>query len=167
MKKLILFLLLLTGIASAQLDVNGGYYWTDSLWNAILVDTSATPDDTTAASTTALIPLNFQYEWLSIVAVDTGATITDSIRLEYGTVRFVPDTINAGIPYMRKDTVWASVHFLRDSTWTNVNLISGANSQSTYKADVADYEVVRLRMVNATLTEDRVWKFYAVLSRKK
>lgn len=52
MKKLILFLLLLTGIASAQLNVNGGYYWTDSLWNAILVDTSATPDDTTAASTT-------------------------------------------------------------------------------------------------------------------
>jgi hypothetical protein len=168
MKHLLLFLLL-TGIINAQTIINteGSFYWADSLWNDILVDTSATPDDTTAASLTSEKRLNFGFEWMYVTAIDTGATYTDSIAVEYGTIVPTPDTINAGVAYMAGDTLWNAVQFMRDSTWTNVNSIVGANAHSTYAVYVGGYDLIRFRIKNATTVEDRVWKFRAILSRKK
>ena len=167
MKHLLFFLLFTVGI-SAQIkqDANGGYYWSDSLWNAIYVDTVGV-DDTTAASTTSELSLNFQYDWMHITAIDTGATYDDSVVVEYGTKIYIPDTNRIGNANIVSDTLWQKVNFMRDSSWTNVNIMVNDNAYTTYAVYVGNYDLIRVRMVNATAVENRIWKFYAILSRKR
>lgn len=169
MKNLILSLLLLAGVSTAQIkqDVNGGIFWSDSLWNSIYVDTSATPDDTTAAQTTSMLKTNFQYEWLTITCVDTGASYDDSIKVYGGFSQWIPDTNRIGDINMVSDTIWHILPFLRDSSWTNINLLVDDNAVKTYTGSISNTEFIKVELANSEAVENRIFKFYAILSRKR
>ena len=178
MKKLLALLILFTiGINAQNEDLsliytNNGLFWSDSLWNGNYAttdtlfsyqeDTTYTVD-TLAARTTAYLDLNFSYDWMNITAIDTGTVYTDSCKIEYGVI-----TVGkSGSNVIEIDTVWQPVQFMRDSSWTNTNLIPDNSSVKSYKVYVGDYELIRARMLNATVLNQRIWKFYASLSRKK
>jgi len=176
MKKLILFLMILSGISLAQtnfFDRGSGFWMVDSLWNSKYIpdtvfaisgsDTLGSLIDTLSAQTTVEIPLNYNYDWLSITAIDTGTTYTDSCIVEYG----VPSFSRIAGKLTPTDTIWQRVQFMRDSSWTNTNLIPDNASVRSYQIYVGDYEVIRVRMTNAVLVNNRIWKFYAQASKKK
>jgi len=172
MKKLILILVVLVaGLTLGQIEMNadGGFYWADSLYQTY-IDTAGV-DDTTAASLTSSIDLSFNYEELHIVGIDTGATFTDSILVEYGTVRPAADVTTPGVKWSASDTIWNSVHYMRDSTGTNKVWMNGAAAHIPRMVDVSGYEMIRVRFANdiTKLGTDTsvVWKFYGVFSRKK
>ena len=168
-KYLIGILFLATFLLNAQITVteNQGFYWSDSLWNDIYVDTSATPDDTIAVNTTSEYDVNFMYEWITITINDTGSTITDSLYLEGANYVLAADTNSRNVKYMKGDAVWLKIPFLRDSTWTNVDVMAKANRYHSYTAHIGGFESIRVRLGNVTATENRISKFMAVLSRKK
>lgn len=171
MKKLIVLFLLCVGVISAQIkqEVNGGLYLADSLYQTY-IDTVGT-DDTTAAHTSTTISLNFMYDWLNIVAVDTGATFDDTIAVEYGTKIYVPSTNKIGDRLMVSDTIWATATFIKDSTWSAVSYLTNDDAQTPYTIWVSDYDLLRLRYANSIANGGTdtscVWKFYGILNRKK
>lgn len=168
MKKLIILLLFtIPLIGQVKKDINGGYYWSDSLFNDIYVDTSATPDDTTAAVTESVLDIKFNYEWMTITCVDTGATYDDSVKVEIGTKTYVKASGGTSQGYVVDDTLWNIAAFVRDSTWTNLNILVDDNNQKSYTVFVGDAELIRVSLINAVLVENLVFKFYAVLTRKR
>ena len=163
MKKLLSIIILsisLIGIGNAQdtFQINTSLFWADSLWDGILIDTVGV-DDTTTANLTSELRLNGQYDWMNIVAVDTGATYDDSVLVEYAVYPLASNAVS--------DTVWTVVQFMRDSSWTNVNMMLNDDAITSYKVFVGDYDFIRVRMVNVDAVQDRVFKFYAILSRKR
>ena len=160
MKKLILFLLLSIPLFAQTKEVNGGLYWADSLY----IDYTGVAD---SSDTISVLDMGFGYDWLTITAIDTGSVLTDSIVVEEGTLIYSADTLNPGTAWQISDTLWSPVNFMRDSTWTNANVIASAGGNITYQVYVANYELIRVRMTNVEGVGDRVWRFYAVLNRKK
>ena len=163
MKKLLAILILsisLIGIGNAQdtFQINTSLFWADSLWDGIHIDTVGV-DDTTAANTTSELRLNYQYDWMNIVAVDTGVTYDDSVLVEYAVYPLASNAVS--------DTIWTIVQFMRDSSWTNVNMMLNDNAITSYKVFVGDYDLIRVRIVNVNAVENRIFKFYATLSRKR
>lgn len=177
MRKLLIALMLLTGVSFAQnyLERANGFVVYDSLWNGIYVpdtvfaisgtDTLGSMIDTSAAQTTVEIPLDYNFEWLNLTAIDSGTTYDDSIKVEYPiyTVKLVLGKMAV------TDTIWQPVQFIRDSSWTNISgaLLVDDNSTKSFQIYVGDYPSIRVRMVNATLVDNRVWRFLAQASRKK
>jgi hypothetical protein len=166
MKTLIVFLMLVGGLIAQDLPSvfysDNGFLWADSLWNDLYVDTVGV-DDTTAANQYVYAKLNYQYEWLNIAGIDTGATYTDSVIVQYATHNYAWDTdiMNYGI----SDTTWHFPPFMRDTTWTNVNYITGADAVTTVKVHVSDYDLIRIGLVGDGV-ENRVWKFKAQATLK-
>lgn len=160
MKRLLIAIALLTGLVNAQnyLDKGNAFILYDSLWNDIYVP------DTVAAQTFVEIPLNYQYEWLNLTAIDSGTTYDDSIMVEYPIYKV---RLTSGKMAVR-DTVWQPVQFIRDSSWTNISggLLVDDNSTKSYQIFVANYPSIRIRMINATLVENRVFWFIAQANRK-
>lgn len=142
-----------------QMFTGNGFYAADSLWQ----DYTGVTDSTHQADT---IKLNYQYEWFNITAIDTGTSVTDSIVVEYYTPDF---TLAAGGVYTESAGSWNVIPFMRDSTWTNLNLIVSAGAYLSYKMHVADYNLIRIRMTNTQVVAGRVWKYrgQAVLKDNK
>lgn len=162
MKRLFLILMLFSGLCSAQnfFERGQGMWISDSLWNDIYVSGT----DTTAAQSSVEISLNFDYDWAVITAIDSGTTYTDSCIVEYGSPTFARNSSGKIVP---TDTTWQTVQFMRDSSWTNTNLIPDNASVKSYRMFVGDYEVIRMRMTNAVAVENRIWKFQLQASRKR
>lgn len=177
--KQLLIALLLTGLSIAQEFNRGSGIWlSDSLWNDIYVrDTvvtisTATEDttywiDTIAAQTYVEIPLSYDYDWATITAIDSGDTYTDSCIVEFGAFKYELDETKRVKTFIPIDTVWQRVHFMRDSSWTNTNLIPDNSSTKSYTLFVGNYEVIRVRMTNTEAVENRIWRFLFQASRKK
>lgn len=184
MKRLFAILILsisLIGIGNAQnsWDKSTALWVSDSLWNDIYVpdtlfaisgtDTLGTLIDTSVAQTSVEIPLDYQYEWLNLTCIDSGATYDDSIMVEYPIYKFAKSSTNPRQPLAVTDTVWQPVQFIRDSSWTNISgaLLVDDNSTKSYQIFVANYPSIRVRMINATLVENRIFWFMAQANRKR
>ena len=173
----LLFTIALVGIGNAQNSMNIGSTFVvyDSLWNDIYVpdtvfaisgtDTLGSMIDTSEAQTVVIIPLGGEYDWLTLTAIDTGTTYDDSIMVEYSNYKVALTSGKMAVI----DTVWQPVQFIRDSSWTNISgaLLVDDNSTKSFQIFVGDYESIRVRMINATAVENRVWRFIAQANRKK
>jgi hypothetical protein len=167
MKRLIIFVLLTIPLfGQIKTEVPNGYFWSDSLWNGIWVDTVGV-DDTTAAHASAILDVGFNYDWMTITCIDTGETFDDSVRVYIGTIIYTPASGGTSQKPAKSDTLWNVASFLRDSTWTNLNTLVDDASQHTYTVFVGDARLVKVSLDNLTLTKDRVFWFYATLSKKK
>ena len=142
-------LILSVSIVKAQQTFDIG---SATLWSDTLISLSDTID---------YIPLNYAYEWLNITAIDTGSVQTDTIVVEYPTHNYTRKTSSGRSRWEISDTTWTAVHFMRDSTWTNVNIIAAAASVTSYKIHVADYKEVRIRMANTVTVASKNWWFKA------
>jgi len=171
MKQLIIFLILCIPLfGQIKKEIPNGYFWSDSLYQTH-IDTIGT-DDTTAASLTSSIALGFNYDWFNLVAIDTGATFKDTIAVESGTIIYEPASGGTYQNAVPSDTIWTSVTFVRDSTWTNTNgILTNDNAQSPFTIWVSDVNLLRLRYANSndgTGTDTScVWKFYGTFNKKK
>jgi hypothetical protein len=95
-------------------------------------------------------------------------TYDDTIYVDKGFKVLVPDTNVIGNIAMKSDTLWYPLQFLRDSTWTNVTQpLVDDNSIRTFTGFIGDAELLRIRMANDEIVAGRVFKFYAILSRKR
>jgi len=163
MKTLLIAILLLTSSLFAQkyYDVGSGFFINDSLYQ----DYASVTDSTDSID---VINLGFGFEWLTITAIDTGATYTDSIVVEYSMPGFAQSLTSRNLTYNQVDstTIWQKVQFMRDSSWTNTNLIPDNNSTKSYQVFVGSYNKIRLRMTNEAIVEGRVWR-YRVSAVKK
>ena len=157
MKKLLL-MLLLPFLVQAQVIYNIG--------GAILV--SDTLDQTSAAvsDTIDYIPLNWDYDWGNITTIDTGATYTDSIVVEYPTFNY---TLKSGTTrrWEISDTTWTAVQFLKDSTWTDTSIMAKSNGTASYRLFVGDYKEIRIRMINVEVVADRSFWYKAQFVEKQ
>lgn len=181
MRKLLVALILLVGISHAQnsWDKSTALWVSDSLWNGIYVpdtvfaisgtDTLGSMIDTSVAQTSVEIPLDYQYEWLNLTCIDSGATYDDSIMVEYPIYKFAKSITNPRQPLAVTDTIWHPVHFIRDSSWTNISgaLLVDDNSTKSFQIFVANYPSIRVRMLNATLVDNRIFWFMAQANRKR
>lgn len=178
MKKLIAILILLSVVSIAQdkLDTNTGLSWADSLWGVndtlFVVDSifratdTVVVNDTVVGHNTSFLNINKNYDWMNITAIDTGTTYDDSCVVEYGLYIVEPNTdVPSNVAII--DTIWQRVQFMRDSSWTNTNLIVDDNSVKSYQVFVGDYDLIRVRMTNVEAVNNRIFKFYATLSRKR
>jgi len=177
MRKLLVALILLVGISHAQnsWDKSTALWVSDSLWNGIYVpdtvfaisgtDTLGSMIDTSLAQTVVEIPLDYQYEWLNLTCIDSGTTYDDSIMVEYPIYKFSKASGKLAVT----DTVWQPVQFIRDSSWTNISgaLLVDDNSIKSYQIFVANYPSIRVRMVNATLVDNRIFWLMAQANRKR
>lgn len=157
-----LFAILLIGIAQAQkYPLNNGYYWADSLYQDY-------PSVTDSTVTERILDLNFNFDWANITLSDTGASYDDTVYIDKGFKVLIPDTNQVGNKSMISDTLWYAIQFIRDSTWTNATqpFVDDALIR-TFTAFVGDAELLRIRLANVTIVAGRVFKFYAILSRKK
>ena len=179
MKKLIAILILFISfisIAQDKLDTNTGLSWADSLWGVsdtlFVVDSvfrttdTVVVRDTVVGHNTSYLNLNKNFDWMNITAIDTGATYDDSCVVEYG-VYIVEPNSSSPSSITITDTIWQRVQFMRDSSWTNTNLIVDDASVKSYQVFVGDYDLIRVRMTNVQAVNNRIFKFYATLSRKR
>ena len=108
MKKVLLFLILLTGIGLAQTNgklVGDGVVWTDSLGYTNLDETS---------DSILTIDMNFSKGWINVFVKGNANSPVDSFYVQAGSVRYSQN----GVP---KDTVWGSWVAIKDSSWTDIN----------------------------------------------
>ena len=90
-------------------------------------------------------------EWY-IVAKDTGATVTDSIKIYRGTVRKNKFT-KAAI-----DTLWAQIP-LKDPAYADKTLIATANSTTVWIPMSALPGLLKIELANATSVTGRKWEY--------
>ena len=172
MKKLIFLLLICTLSVFAQYgELTGGFaypratIWDDSLY-AITIDTSAAPDDTLSTQTTVYIPLDFEYEWITLTAIDTGTTYDDSIKVWGTYYEIKPNQLSV------EDTSQTSIPFFRDSTWTQLTtslLPVDDSSVHTYTIWAGALGGIILEFSNvapAIGTSPRTWYYKLQATRK-
>jgi len=166
MKKLMTSLLFIVGLLSPLFGQvlkphNGGFYWSDSLYGTY-IDTVGV-DDTIQARTTSVVSMNFNSEWLSIVATDSNGTAADSGVVEFKTMGF-------SLSSTPTRNFWNVIPFMKDSTWTNANVLTGGNSFMLY---VGGYDSVRVRRTDVGAITDtavgypNVWRIDAIINKKK
>ena len=163
MKTLILALLMaFTLQAQTIFDIGTGILVSDTLKQSSTASTVDTID---------YIPLNYEYDWLNITVIDTGATYTDSLVAEYPTHSY---TLKSGTTrrWEISDTTWADVQFMKDSTWGDVDVMANSDAISGYRIFVGDYLEVRIRMTNVEVIDsiavaDRSVWYKAQAVRKK
>ena len=154
--KCLLFLLLAFPL-QAQIIFNIG--------GGILVSDSLKQTSPTSADTIHYIPLNFDYSWMNITAIDTGSTFTDSVVVEYATYNYILKT-GTTRRFKISDTTWTDVQFMKDSVWSDVDIMANAGANTGYKIFVGDYHLIRIRMTNAEVVADRVWFYKTLLVEK-
>ena len=161
MKKLILLVLFLVPFIYGQniWDTGTGEYLSDSLWNNYLVDTVGVDDTLFTPKTSVMIPLDFSYDFGNITAIDTGSSYTDTAVVQYA----IFDRNKTGMI----DTIWQPLQFMRDSSWTNTNLIPTAASVKSYSFFVGDKSLIRVYMTNVEAIINRIFYFKMQLSKKK
>ena len=172
MKKLIFLLLICTlsvfaqyGVLSGGLQLPKASIWDDSLYTT-WIDTLAagsTDDDTTVAKTTVYIPLDFEYEWLVLTAIDTGATYDDSVKIWGTYYELKPTQLEVS------DTSQTSVIYLRDSTWTQLTaalLPVDDASIHTYTVWAGALGGIILELSNVEAVNNRVWYFKLQATKK-
>ncbi len=164
MKTLLIAILLLTSSLFAQkyYEVGSGFFINDSLYQ----DYTGVTDSTDSYDE---INLGFGFGFLTITAIDTGTTYTDSVVVEYAMPGFAQSLTSGNLTYNQVDstTIWQRVQFMRDSSWTNTNLIPDNNSTKSYQVFVGSYEKIRLRMTNAQLVAGRVWRYRVSATKKE
>ena len=133
MKKLILFLMLLTVpiIAQSQgLLYGGGVILTDSLYYG-------TPGDSVN-----IYDLRFNQMWMSIIIEGNSNSPVDSIAVRKGSLVFN----DAGVAI---DTVWGNQIDWKDSTWTDVNTLVNNSTGVHYTAFEPIVQFIKLEILNA------------------
>lgn len=148
-------------------DSNSGLWFNDSLWNAIYVpaeDTVITAGgdttiviDTFATRGSAVLPLNFQYDWVYIALYDSGATYDDSVVVRQGLIRYVNK--------IKSDTTWHDI-VVKDSTWTEVNIMVDDNSVHGYLVFTPAMECISVNLINTEAVENRVLRFWGSAKRR-
>jgi len=144
-------------------NLTTGTYWSDSLYNALYVttDTTASDIDTLWEKTSSEFFTNLLYDWMNITIQDTGATYDDTLVVQYGIPRVKNNVVI--------DTIWQPVQFMRDSSWTNINggrfLVDDASVHS-YNVWIGNYSLIRILMTNVEVRNNRVARFWAILSKK-
>lgn len=134
MKKLILFLMLLSGIIVAQtrgVTVGDGVIWTKTL----KFGTSAVRDSVW------ILPTNFAYDWFRIFIKGNSNSPVDSIGVKAGTIRY-------NQAQNKVDTVWGSYSTLKDSSWGNVNLIINNTVGKDYTLFNPVVQLLRFKILN-------------------
>ena len=154
--KCLLFLLLAFPLQAQTIFNIGG---------AILVSDSLKQTSPTSADTIHYIPLNFDYDWMNITAIDTGSTFTDSVVVEYATYNYTRKT-GTTRRFEISDTNWNDVQFMKDSIWSDVDIMANAGANSSYTIFVGGYHLIRIRMTNAEVVADRVWFYKTLLVEK-
>lgn len=168
MKALFLSLLFLIPLFSQDageklkyFDAGAGFFINDSLYQDYtgVTDSMDTIDE---------IDLGFGYDFVTITAIDTGTTYTDSVIVEYALPGFDKGVSTSGLNFKQVDstTIWQRVQFMRDSSWTNTNLIPDNASVKSYQIYVGSYDKIRIRMINAAVVAGRVF-YYRVSASKK
>jgi hypothetical protein len=165
MKKLIFLILIFASSIFAQYgELTGGLsfpkasVWDDSLYTA-WIDTLAAgdeDDDTLTARETVYIPLNFEYEWVTLTAIDTGATYDDSVKIWGTYYEVTPNQLEV------EDTSETSMPYLRDSTWTQLTtslLPVDDSSIHTYTIWAGALGGIILELSNVEVVYSRTW-FY-------
>lgn len=126
-----------------------GIFVNDSLHNQ-WIDTVGV-DDTTAAVTYKTLTLKYQYDFITVTLKDTGTTYDDSIAVEFTN----PD-----------ETAWYPVA-VRDSVDTvRAQPLVDDNSQHAYTFYAGSYYKIRIRLLNATAVNNRVFYFTLQAARK-
>lgn len=148
-------------------DSNSGLWFNDSLWNAIYVpaeDTIITAGgdttiviDTFATRSSGYITLNFQYEWVYLVVQDTGTTYDDSLLVKQGTIKYANK--------IKSDTTWQNIP-VKDSTWTEVNIIVDDNSIHGYLVYTPAMDLMKFELINAEAVENRVVRIWGSAKKK-
>lgn len=168
MKKVILFFVLMFSIAYPQgmvkQNVNTvGLFASDSLFTTY-IDTSATPDDTLAAAQEFVtIQLDYNYEWITIVVTDTGATYTDTTLVYFGVLTYTP--VGTGSNFSISDTTWYPVHFIKDSSWTTVTQpIIGSQY---YMIFCGNYWIMKIERTNVEAVLNRTTYIDIQAARKR
>jgi len=139
MKKLILILMLFAGISFAQttgIMVGDGMMWSDSL---------KTYSATATSDSVYEIDMNYAYSFPTITVVDTGTSITDSVKIYKGRYTYVS---SRGTPV---DTVWnTEASPVKDNIWGNdTTLVVGAGKTRTYTILDPSIRLLRVLRVNA------------------
>ena len=152
MKQVIALILILAGLSFSQFD--------DRKTGLVVNGTVS------VTSNTFEIPLFYDYDWCYLTVTDTGATYDDSLIVEVGAIDLVRDATRPNLTYIGEDTVWQRPSFMRDSSWTNTNLVVDDASVHSYSIYIAPYEVMRIRMTNVQAVTNRKAFFKAHLSKK-
>lgn len=132
--KTLLFLILLTITVNAQ--------------DLLVADSLLT------ASTSDIYKTNYALdmgEWY-IVAKDTGATVTDSIKIYRGTVR--KNKYTAAII----DTLWTQIP-VKDPSFEDQTIIAAANSTTVWIPLSALPRLLKIQLSNATAVTGRKWEY--------
>ena len=155
--KILILMLLLTLPVMAQNVFNLG--------TGILVSDTLKQTSPSSADTIDYVVLDYEYEWMNITVIDTGATFTDSLVVEYPSHNY---TLKSGTTrrWQISDTTWNAVHLLLDSTGTNKNTMIKANGTASYRIDVRSYREVRIRMINVEVVANRSVWYKAQFSKK-
>ena len=138
MKKIIVFLILLTGISLAQSNgmiVGKGAIWSDSLYYG-------TPGDSSR-----IFDVNLVYEWITIATEGNANSPVDSLTITPGFVQYTESGAIA-------DTVWGSSALFRDNTWGAVNRVVNTSAGASFLMINPTPQLIKVTIANdrATLT---------------
>lgn len=148
-------------------DSGLGLWFNDSLWNAIYVpaeDTTITAGgdttiviDTFYTRSSAVLPLNFAYDWVYIALYDSGTTYDDSVAIRQGLIRYVNK--------IKSDTTWHDL-VVKDSSWTEVNILVDDNAVHGYLVFTPAMECISINLINAEAVENRVLRFWGSAKKR-
>lgn len=142
MKKLILFLLLSVPIFAQSTGklVGNGAVWYDSL--------TTYSAGVSASDSVYVVDMNYTYSFPTITVVDSGASITDSLKLYKGRAIFYN---SASVP---SDTVWDSNALpVKVDDWQNDTTLAGAGMTKTYVILDPGIRLLKVLRVNAQIIE--------------
>ena len=131
--------MLFAGISLAQttgIMVGDGMIWSDSL---------TTIGATAVSDSVYEIDMNYAYSFPTITVVDTGTSITDSIKVYKGRYTYVSSRGTV------LDTIWNSDALpVKDNIWGNdTTLVAGAGKTKTYTILDPSIRLLKVLRVNA------------------
>jgi len=140
MKKLILFLILLTGAVFAQSNgkiVGGGFVWSDSLYYE---------NDADGGDSTNIYNMNFNHDNYQIIFEGASDSTADSSIATLGTVRYS----DYGVPI---DTIWGNQIGVKDSSGTVVNTMIN-NTIGTHYIFSLPVQLLKIELINTVTPDD-------------
>lgn len=164
MKKIVLILFaLLTGISFSQVP--------DSLVTklhivaftkgAIGKDSLQTYGTIHYSDSVRYVDFKYQYDMHYITIIDTGSTVTDSVKLYKGHINMD----NNGIVV---DTTWDSEPIpVKDNTFENVTVLVGANKTKTYTILDWSLGLMKIKRINTVRKANNVTKYIVEAKKDK
>lgn len=132
MKRLLAFLVILSGLSFAQEVVN----------NAIVYADSVNFTNSTDSDSIHIINLGFDYDWVQITLLKNSNTTVDSLRLTRGIIGY-----NKYLGAV--DTIWTNEIPLKDNSWETLTRAVGSSSENkTYLFFDPVIQLVKIELVN-------------------